>query len=341
MSPLFPKRRNTDTTAEAGVNLVSTIINDHFGWIFRRTHQEHDYGIDAYFDQVDEDGNVTGKSIAVQIKTGKSYLLKTGPHHKFRGSPQHLNYYLNLPNPVLLVICDEEAQICYWAHLQKDKIDYQEDRWSHPVPKDQTLDKINKQKVNKLFGTIEDHISELQADLKFLNQIEKHAFIHYMVPREDIESLNIKNLQSFIERITKTEKLTLATQGKLLIATYGYEDDPREVHQIKEVRRWTVKARKKIQDWFLCTTEYKELSTLQWIAACTCGHTAQQSLDDNGEVVYLVTLNPAKIMVFMQECHNGLNTATEKWNWPIELNYEISKQIAAELLPDMPFPELE
>ena len=73
MNTAFPKRRKTDVTAEIGVNLVSTIVNDDFGWVFRRTHQEHDFGVDGYIDYVDSNGGVTGQFIAVQIKTGNSY----------------------------------------------------------------------------------------------------------------------------------------------------------------------------------------------------------------------------------------------------------------------------
>ncbi len=72
MTTRFPKRLGTDETSERGVNIVSTIFNDKFHWIFRRTHQEHDFGIDAFIDLVTDDGRVTGKFIAAQIKTGKS-----------------------------------------------------------------------------------------------------------------------------------------------------------------------------------------------------------------------------------------------------------------------------
>ena len=43
-------------------------------WLFKRTHQEHDYGIDGYIDIVTEDGHVTGQMFASQIKCGKSFF---------------------------------------------------------------------------------------------------------------------------------------------------------------------------------------------------------------------------------------------------------------------------
>lgn len=102
----FSKRRNTDVTAEIGVNVVSTIINDELGWIFHRTHQKHDFGVDGYVDYVNRAGGVTGKFLAVQRKTGESYLNKLGSAHWYRDTKEHLNYFLNLPIPVLLIVCD-------------------------------------------------------------------------------------------------------------------------------------------------------------------------------------------------------------------------------------------
>jgi Domain of unknown function (DUF4365) len=245
MTEYFPKRLKTDITAETGINIVSTIINDYLGWVFRRTHQEHDFGIDAYVDYVTEDGRVTGKFIAVQVKTGKSYLTTNGQMHWYRDTKEHLNYFLNLPIPVVLIICDSDKRECYWAVLEKEHVDFRESGWRYPIPKSRKLCKESIGELSKLFGNIEDHVTDFEQDLNLLKLISETSFIQYNVPREDIEKRNLNNLKSFLDRITRSEKLTLAVQGKLYVATYGYENDSREVHQIREVRRWATKARKK------------------------------------------------------------------------------------------------
>ena len=109
----YPKRQKTDKTAEIGVNSVSRIVNDDFGWIFRRTHKEHDFGVDGYIDYVTKEGSVSGKFIAVQIKTGKSYLSLRGTNFWYRDSIPHLNYFLNVPIPVVIILCDPNTRICY------------------------------------------------------------------------------------------------------------------------------------------------------------------------------------------------------------------------------------
>ena len=288
MSDKFPKRPTTNITAEIGINLVSTIFNDHFGWIFRRTHQEHDFGIDAYIDYVTPDGRVTGQFIAVQIKTGKSYISKNGSMHWYKDTQEHLNYFLNLPTPVILIICDPETRECYWASLDKDEVDFKDEDWRYPIQKSQRLCIESLDEIRSLFGNIEDHTSDFEQDINLLKAINDDSFIQYSVPKEDIEKLDLDNLKTFIKRITRNEKLTLAVQGKLYISTYGYEQDPREVHQIKEVRCWAEKARTEIKEWYLCANNKPKLSTLLWVAACTCAKQSRPIKKRDGTIKHQI-----------------------------------------------------
>lgn len=338
MTENFPKRPNTGRTAEIGINVVSTIFNDDYGWVFRRTHQEHDFGVDGYVDYVSAAGSVTGQFIAVQIKTGKSYLTSSGQMHWYKDSKEHLNYFLNLPTPLLLIICDPDSKECYWSLLEKEKVDFNETGWRHPIPKEKKLDKISMEEIQALFGTIENHVSEFEQDQEMLSNIDEDSFIQYSIPRKDIESQNILSLKKFIARITRNEKLTLAVQGKLYIATYGYEDDPREVFQIPEIRRWALVARKEIKEWYLCAGE-EQYSTLMWITTCTCAANVKKLKRRGGRI--LVQTNPHKAVTFLRECFEGLNIATDKWGWSTKYNYGISKKIQKEILPHIPMSELK
>ena len=338
-STTFPKRRNTDVTAEIGVNLVSTIINDEFGWVFRRTHEEHDYGVDAYVDYVTQEGCVTGQFLAIQIKTGKSYLSKSGAMHWYSDTKEHLNYFLNLPTPILLVICDPKTKECFWAVLKKEEVDFKENGWRFPIPKDQILSKKSISEIENILGIPEDHLGEFEEDNEFLNLVSSGTYIQYCVPRDDIESKNLNNLKSFLSRITRNEKLTLAVQGKLYITTYGYEEDPREVYNISAIRKWAKKARKKIDCWYLCASGGSIPSTMAWLVASTCNIDSKPVNQPNGKTGHQISGITKEWGDFVNECFHGLNIATEKWGWPVRKNYEISKLIQKEIFPDIPFPE--
>lgn len=71
----FPKQNNRQLTGSKGESFFAYFTNSELGWIYRPVPQESDFGVDGYIDIVN-DGNVTGKSIAVQIKCGDSYISK-------------------------------------------------------------------------------------------------------------------------------------------------------------------------------------------------------------------------------------------------------------------------
>ena|SRR5665213_2531897 len=76
MTNSFPTYNSQRKTGDRGVTFVKSIIENQFGWIFRPTHLEDDFGLDGYFDIIGVDNSVTGKYLGVQIKTGHSYFSK-------------------------------------------------------------------------------------------------------------------------------------------------------------------------------------------------------------------------------------------------------------------------
>lgn len=343
MAPKFPTRPNSSNTAEIGINCAATIFNDSFGWIFRRIHQEHDFGVDAYIDYVSERNAVTGRAIAVQIKTGASYLSQKGNFHWYKDTKEHLNYFLNLQVPLLLIICDPATRICYWAALEKEKIDFQESGWRYPIPKSQVLDIGSLKSIEGLFAEAKDHVSEFETEHQMLGDIGDGYFIHYSIPRSAIESQDVTQLKKFIERISNSERLALSVQGKIYLATYGYEADSREVYEIDAIRKWALRARAEIRSWYLfAKTQDWMPSTLLWIAASTCHiHSSKFKFQKNRRPGYQLKGNPEELLNFLQECYIGLNADSDKWGWSTQYNYKVSKAIHNEIFPKLPFPPIE
>jgi hypothetical protein len=120
----FPKVKSSTFTADKGVNAVSRVVNDDINWIFRRVPGEVDYGIDAYFEVVTDGGEVTGQSVAAQIKSGPSFFKTETPSaYVFYGKRKHLNYYANLSQPVVIVIYDSDSNLGYWVPFDLKKIE--------------------------------------------------------------------------------------------------------------------------------------------------------------------------------------------------------------------------
>lgn len=169
-----PKRTSQQRQGSIGLNAFELFVNRELGWVFRPVHQECDFGIDGYLDVVDN-GEVTGASLAVQIKCGKSYISKkTLGGIRYDGEIKHLNYYTNLRMPVLLIVFDEKGESGYWVVFQAEKsIPAQSaDRWWIEIPQKNILQASVEAEWRTIAGPIidvNDYIQDESAHYEFNN----------------------------------------------------------------------------------------------------------------------------------------------------------------------------
>ncbi|MBW4934877.1 DUF4365 domain-containing protein [Marinobacter sp. F4206] len=108
----FPKFKPTDFTERAGVFAIAAQVTA-LGLIFRETPNS-DVGIDAQIELVSGD-RALGSLIAVQAKSGKSYLNDKGDHFAFYPKESHKNYWETFPLPVVVMLHDPESDMVYFS----------------------------------------------------------------------------------------------------------------------------------------------------------------------------------------------------------------------------------
>lgn len=318
----FPKIKPSAFMADKGVNAVSTVVNDDFNWIFRRVPGESDYGIDAYFEVVTDDGNVTGQSIAAQIKSGPSFFRTETPSaFVFYGDRKHLNYYANLPQPAIIVIHNPSARKCYWVSFELEKVESTPTGWKLNVPKRNVFDIRAKTQLLKLVGPYEDHTDTLTTQWAINDMISSGSYLLYMVDKSDIESENVDALSAFIRRICANETLERAVQGKVLLSISGYDDDPRELFEIPEVHKWFHKYTRLNFPWFyLLETDHGG----HWLKLDFVIHARGKRVTDPVSGIIRVETRPPKSYPWLMRNFKRLNALTDKLEIHIEENKRIS-----------------
>jgi hypothetical protein len=103
------------------------------GWAFRTRPLEYDYGIDGDVD-IFEDNKATGKTFAVQIKTGKSFVdkLRNGHPQKIPIPRRTARYWLEYRLPVFLFAVDDLNKVVYWT-LASDQAQEQLEKSSNGI----------------------------------------------------------------------------------------------------------------------------------------------------------------------------------------------------------------
>jgi hypothetical protein len=328
----FPAYKKSVGTGEKGVNAVSSIVNDEFCWIFRRNSNEYDYGIDGYIDVVTDDGAVTGQCVAVQIKTGQSFFKKRNEYGvTFYGDQKHLNYYLNLSVPVILILHDDLSNQTYWQHFNRGSIEGTPTGWKMEVSFCNFLAE-GKRRLLDILGPPKDHISELESHWAFNKELAQYDFVHYAVDRKDVEELDVSNILDFFRRIEASDALCRKFQGRIEISISGYDSDTRELWEIKHAVNWFKKLDPDI-NWFFFSYLKPPARGFRCYLSCICNaRRAKGKKSKKGRI--LVHLDFERFPYVLDSNFEKLNDMTDR----LGLSEEENKRISFEATDIMGLP---
>ncbi|WP_088656324.1 DUF4365 domain-containing protein [Geofilum rhodophaeum] len=321
----LPKYHKSSKTGEEGITILKRFVETELNWIFRPNHKEYDFGIDAYFDIITDYGNVTGKTIAVQVKTGASFFTEKNEFGWiYRGEMSHLNYYLNHDIPVIIVLVNESTSKIYWTHCDPNKTEKAGSSWKITMPFNQELKLKSKKELIQYVSPVKDYASQLDDFWKVNKAIRDAGIILFIVEREDIEENSYERLLLGVERLFVSPEITKESKEKVDILINGYNDDPRELIDIPEVRKWVKSIFKRGNGWAYFLTKGKHAQFLRVMQLCIMEY--KQFIDKKGQKQLDIDLVSG--IPFLEEMYTDLNKFTKKNNIPIEINKEVSKNLS-------------
>lgn len=118
--------------AELGIDQLITEIKRH-GSIYRPIHQENDLGVDGTIELVRNEESI-GRIVAVQVKSGDSYLSLRGDCFEVVVDDAHIAYWLEYMLPVILVCYSPSKKLLCWQSI-RDYVEQEELQGQKPVRK--------------------------------------------------------------------------------------------------------------------------------------------------------------------------------------------------------------
>lgn len=112
-----PQRTDSHITESDSADIFKKITPK--GWVVR-VPSEKDYGVDFYV-EICDDHSMTGQLFAVQLKgTGTPQYDARNTYLSFYGlKPSTLNYWYDLPVPVLFVLVDIVSEECFYCNIKQ------------------------------------------------------------------------------------------------------------------------------------------------------------------------------------------------------------------------------
>lgn len=329
----FPRYTAAAQKGELGVKIVGQIIDEEFGWIFKRNHQEHDLGIDGQIEVV-TGGFATGQMLACQIKCGQSFFKETNRWgYIYRGELKHFNYLANYPVPVIITICDPDTKEAYWVCFEAGTARVTEGGWVLTIPY-----------ANKLASSKAELLAFLPAVTDKLGELDEYWAVHGMLPDfgviivnieiDDVRAMDTSFPRVFFDNLRATKELAYGCQGKIEILFWGYEDDPRELFEIDEVRQYVGRLDAVLPELFFFARADDDAVTLRLFMHCLM---AVGWASDPAKQPRYVDFDLTHLDRFLERHFLGLNEIAE---W-IGLSEEELKAISDSAVKALHIPQAE
>ena len=132
------KSSSAEKTAQLGESLITRKFVE-LGFAVRR-QSERDYGVDFHVELIDDE-QATGRLLALQVKSGDSFLRRTeGDSFVFPYDSRHHRYWMDHSLPVAVCLCDLDKDHVYWQVVNCETTVSTGKGYKLKVPKDQKAD---------------------------------------------------------------------------------------------------------------------------------------------------------------------------------------------------------
>lgn len=331
MNSGFPQYTPSAKLGDVGVGIVSRLVSEDFNWLFKRNHQEHDFGIDGQIEVVTDEGSVTGQMLACQIKCGISFFRESNKWgYVYRGEMKHFNYLANYPMPVIIVLCNPTTQEAIWEKFQPNSARITEGGWTITIPFENKLS-ASKAALIRLLPPVSDHAAHLKEYWRINNMLLSVEHILFLVDREDVEGMSPKPTLDFLARLRSTKELAYHCQGKLALGFSGYDDEPRELFEVDEVKKFVVVLDKAFPELFFFSRRVEPGSTIMLFIFCLAGvgWAGQRSTPGNSQPYEIEHGQVLGDFIFRH--FEGLNAICEWLGLPEEdierMSFEVGKLV--------------
>ena len=174
----LPKVPLTQHQERVGINIVAQNLA-RLNLVWRETPTT-DVGIDGQIEFINDTGEATGQIVAVQVKSGPSYLHE-GPNNSWAYYPSeaHRRYWEQFPVAVLLFLCEPETRQVFWVDARQYlRSPVNEGRSAILVPKLSTLEEKTRGSLFANIGEIDGRFLDVGELINTLmeRRIDKPGF---------------------------------------------------------------------------------------------------------------------------------------------------------------------
>jgi len=142
--------------------------------------------------------------------------------------------------------------------------------------------------------------------------------LNVVISRRDIEAGDPNGTLRTLRQLIDSRSIAEKFQGQVELSVHGYDSDPRELHEISEVRAFFRELDEAFPFWFYFLSTYGE-SFLLVLAFCLCRVTKMGP--------GLAMINPGDLQEFLEVHYGAMNHVCDKLGISRSSNARVSADI--------------
>ena len=155
-----------------------------------------------------------------------------------------------------------------------------------------------------------------------------------MIAREDVETLDLEPLFLAFKRLEVNPGLLAACKNRVDVVIDGYNDDPRELRDIPEVKKWVELVFRGIQGWAYYLTMDDQSQFIRVLQLFNMKYAVKKELEDR----HLIEFDFSGSDQFLGLMYDNLNKFCDSHGISEAINKEVSFKLVefltGESLPD-------
>ena len=231
---------------------------------------------------------------------------------------------------------DLDSKKAYWIDFDVKKTSQTTTGWSIVVPRENVLNKQSKPKIKSLAGEVVDYMDQIEYQWEVSNKIKESGLSILFIDRDFIESGDVSPFEELRNRLTQNDEIVKKARGKITFLLEGYNDDPREIYEIPEVRIWTHKILPIFKYWayFMNMDEpLNRYAGIRFLHFCYVDFEIKKR-DQQAEKVH-IEFNIAQTGELANLLFGWLNELTDQFQLTDKINREQSELLKKVLFGDL------
>ena len=182
----------TEQTAQQGEDLAQWQFSK-LGFTVR-PQNNRDYGLDHHAELI-EDGQASGRLLALQVKAGDSYFdERDGTDIIFRTDSDHIDYWLNHSLPVAVCLCDLAEAEVYWQIVSPETVISTGKGFKIKVPINQKVDQQSRHDLRQILtpavpGSRYTVLSENDVNFARTQRVSVRALVNGTATKAEIAAI--------------------------------------------------------------------------------------------------------------------------------------------------------